>query len=306
MCTARRPVLTAFTLFALAPACASAGGLVVFHSDRTGNSEIYSVGADGTDEKRLTHNDAYDGFPAFSADGGRVFFHSLRDDDDAIYSMNADGSDVTRIPNTKFGRYPKPSPDGARLAFFAERDGQTDIYVINADGGELKNLTSSNSIDETPSWTADGGTIAFQSDRAWRNADPEYAETADHPNFGIFLIDSDGSSIRELTGSAFNDENPSISPDGEKVVFQRYVNDGLAIATLDIATGEDRLLTSPSGASGSPAWSSSGNRIVFDALDDGNFDIYVMDADGGNRQQLTFTEETENSGAAMFDGPPLP
>ena len=306
MGVARVPALSVIALLASASTCASAGGLVVFHSDRSGNSEIYSVGADGSDEKRLTHNDAYDGFPAWSADGTRIFFHSLRDADDAIYSMNADGSDVMRIPNTEFGRYPKPSPDGTRLAFFARQGGQTDIYVVNADGGERQNLTSNSSIDETPSWTADGKTIAFQSDRAWRDADPALAATAEHSNFGVFLMDSDGSHIRELTGIAYNDENPSISPDGRKVVFQRYINGGLAIATLDVTNGKDRLLTSPSGASGSPAWSSSGSRIVFDALDDGNFDIYVMVADGSNRQQVTFTEATENSGAAMFDGPPKP
>jgi len=73
---------------------------------------------------------------------------------------------------------------------------------------------------------------------------------------------------------------------------------------VNVASGEASLLTDPDAVSGSPASSSSGRHIVFDSNDDGNFDIYVMDANGSNRRQVTHTTSGENSGAAMFDGVP--
>jgi TolB protein len=279
-------------------------GRIVFHSDRSGSTEIYSINTDGTDEKRLTSNDAYDGFPSWSMDGGSIYFQSNRNGDDAIYVMTVDGSNVSKVPNTERGRYPKNSADGERLAFFSERDGQTDIFVIDIDGTNLRNITQSASIDETPSWTHDGARIAFQSDRSWRHDDPAAASIAEHSNFGVFRMNDDGSDVVEVTGVATNDENPSISPDGENVVYQSYIDDGLAIMSVNVSTGAKAELTSAKKFSGSPAWSSSGQSIVFDSNDDGNFDIYVMDADGNNRRQITFTEIGENSGAAMFDGRP--
>jgi Tol biopolymer transport system component len=43
------------------------------------------------------------------------------------------------------------------------------------------------------------------------------------------------------------------------------------------------------------------DNTVHSSSRDGNFEIFVMDADGGNQTQITITEETENSGAALFD-----
>jgi Tol biopolymer transport system component len=304
--TIRFLFFVAAILGAIITGCASPepSGRIVFHSDRSGNTEIFSVNVDGSNEEQLTANDAFDGFPSWSADGSRIFFQSDRNDDDAIYVMADDGSNVTRIPHTENGRYPKVSPDGGRLAFFAERNGQTDIFVVDLDGDNLFNLTENSSTDETPSWTQDGAMIAFQSDRNWLLADPEAAAVAEHSNFGIFLMNADGSNVVEITGIETNDENPSIAPNGQQIVYQSYVADGLVIASVNVRSGDTAYLTALTRISGSPASSSSGRSIVFDSNDDGNFDIFVMSADGSNRQQVTYTLEGENSGAAMFDGSP--
>lgn len=276
-------------------------GRIVFHSDRSGNSEIYSIATDGSEETQLTYDAGFDGFPSWSPDGTQIVFQSDRGGELAIYSMQANGSNLVKIPNTENGNYPKYSPSGECIAFFAKRNGVTDIYVIDSDGASIRNITNSSAIDETPSWTADGATIAFQSDRNWRKtltADPDPEQ---HPNFGIFTMASDGSSVVEVTGLKSVDENPSINPNGGSVVFQRYIDDGLSIAVVDLNSGKTTVLTAPAEVSGSPAWSSSGTQIVFDSMRDGNFEIYVMDAKGENLHQVTTSKDTENSGAALFD-----
>jgi Tol biopolymer transport system component len=274
-------------------------GRIAFHSDRDGNSEIYTIAPTGADETRLTFNDDYDGFPSWSPDGEFILFQSDRDGRDAIYVMSADGSGVRRIPNTENGRYPKWSPDGRSIAFFAERDGNTEIVVVDADGSNPRILTNHPATDETPSWTADDRTLAFQSDRNDDRTGDRSGEDW-HSNFGIFTMEADGGGVREITGADTNDENPSISPDGRSVVFQSYMFDSLVIAVADVESGEKTILTDSALISGSPAWASDGSKIVFDSNRDGNFEIFVMDADGSNQRQLTHTEDCENSGAAYF------
>ncbi len=271
---------------------------LVFHSNRDGNTEIYSIHADGSNEQRLTENNAYDGFPSWSPDGTQILFQSDRDGELSIYVMDADGTNVNEIPNTEGGNYAKWSRDGSKIAFFTERDGNTEIVIVNPDGSDPVNLTKNPATDETPSWTSDGQKIAFQTNRG---SVPKVDENGEiqRANYGIYIMDADGTNQTEITGFDTNDENPSISPDGKHVVYQSYINDGLAIVAVDTDGSHKRILTDAVPPSGSPAWSGDGKKIAFDSMRDGNFEIFTMNIDGTEQKQLTFTEgEVENSGAS--------
>lgn len=268
--------------------------MIAFHSNRDGNTEIYSVRPDGSNETRLTNHAAYDGFPSWSPDGTQILFQSDRDGELAIFKMDADGSSVGKIPNTEGGNYAKWSRDGSKIAFFAERNGNTEIMVINADGSALVNLTDHPGTDETPSWTKDGSRIAFQTNRG-----AKLMPGQDRLSFGIYLMTNDGSDQTQITGYETNDENPSISPDGSQVVYQSYINEGLAIVVINTDGSHRRILTDANPPCGSPAWSGDGNKIVYDSMADGNFEIFTMNADGTDKRQLTFTKgQVENSGGS--------
>lgn len=266
---------------------------IIFHSDRDGNTEIYSIDADGSNETRLTYHDAYDGFPSWSPDGHQVLFQSDRENELAIFKMKADGSNAIKIPNTEGGNYPKWSRDGSKIAFFAKREGNMEIFVVNSDGSNPVNLTNNSGLDETPSWSIDGRRLTFQTNRGAKAIAGE-----DRLNFGIYLMSSDGSGQKEVTGFDTNDENPSISPDGKQVVYQSYIDGGLAIVMINTDGTNKIVLTNADPPSGSPAWLGDGNKIAYDSKVDGNFEIFTMNTDGTNKRQLTFTEgEVENSGA---------
>jgi Tol biopolymer transport system component len=66
--------------------------VIAFTSDRDdGEGDIYIMNADGSGERRLTDNPAYDGWPAWSPDGSRITFMSTRSGNPDLYVMDADG-----------------------------------------------------------------------------------------------------------------------------------------------------------------------------------------------------------------------
>ena len=142
----------------------------------------------------------------------------------------------------------------ARIAFMSDRKGRSEIYVMDADGGNPKNLTNNNRFDEDPSWSPDGKRIVFV---AFMGG-----------NIDIYVMNADGDNQRRLTHHDDVDYNPSWSPMGDN----------------------QQRLTENRKNDWNPSWSPDGKRIAFSSDRKGdivNFEIYVMDADGGNQQRLT-------------------
>src|SRR5947209_1009045 len=83
------------------------------------NSEVFVADSDGSDQRNLTNNPAFDGWPAWSPDGKQIVFASNRGNSNyQIYVMNADGSNVRRVAPTE-GRATAPqwSKDGKTIYF---------------------------------------------------------------------------------------------------------------------------------------------------------------------------------------------
>ena len=82
--------------------------------------DIYTANVDGSDTKRLTHNNVYTAEGTLSPDGKTIVFTSLKDGDLDIYTMNVDGTNVHRLTNTVgYDGGPFFSPDGKRIVYRA-------------------------------------------------------------------------------------------------------------------------------------------------------------------------------------------
>ena len=79
---------------------------------------------------------------------------------------------------------------------------------------------------------------------------------------------------------------PSIAPDGSRVVFSIPANNGQQIQSVN-NQGQDPHLLTRSGFNSWPAFSPDGKRIAFGSSRAGDYDIYVMEADGNNSRRLT-------------------
>ena len=80
---------------------------------------------------------------------------------------------------------PRLFPSSNPILFVANRDGDPEIYSVNPDGGDLRQLTSNQLIDASPSWSPDAKTLAFASEK-------------EGSGFGIIIADAGGSSPRNV------------------------------------------------------------------------------------------------------------
>ena len=181
------------------------------------DSDIYVMGADGSDITRLTYDSpetergemSMDLSPAWSPDGDRIAFISNRDGRWSLYVMNADGSSPVLLEvGVGLDSAPAWSPDGGRIAFVSS-DGLSNIYVMNADGSNRVRLTANGEGDNyEPSWSPDGRHIAFSSNR---DSERGMLGPTD-PNVEIYVMDADGSGQTRLTRHDAMDSGPAWLP----------------------------------------------------------------------------------------------
>jgi TolB protein len=108
-------------------------------------------------------------------------------------------------------------------------------------------------------------------------------------NMEIFRMDATGANVVNLTNRVGQDYTPAWSPDGSKIVFACAVE---ICVMNDDGSGIVQLTTNLRAEA--PAWSPDGSRIAFHREDpSGNWDIYVMDAGGGNLVRLTTDAATD-------------
>ncbi|HUQ20690.1 MAG TPA: hypothetical protein VM099_13830 [Gemmatimonadaceae bacterium] len=203
------------------PAWSPDGKRIAFTSDRDGNSEIYVMNADGSNQVRLTNNPSPDESPTWSPEGSRIAFTSSRDlggSRFAIYTMNAAGGDQIRITSLGAADHsPSWSPDGKRIAFISNRGGVAGIWTIAPDGSESpegKLLTTDISAGSSLAWSPDGRRIAFvrRDKAAVGSASPGGRDA-------IFIMNGDGSGAA-LVNSGFHwATSPTWSPDGRQIAF---------------------------------------------------------------------------------------
>lgn len=276
---------------------------IAFASNRDGNSEIYIMNPDGSQQVNLTRHRADDYSPAWSPTGKQILFASERGGKTTdIYLMDADGSDVRRVFRKRVERrHPTWSPDGEKIAYYRIDGGEVAIYTASIKGGAEKRIA----IGMHPTWSPDGSEIAFMS-----------AETLLPINDGfggiqisqprIEVINLQTNAKKQIVSEGFSLVlSPAWSPDGRQLAFSGIdPNEGrlghaFALYIVNRKRNGVPRKVDVDGENFSPAWSPDGDALVYQAETDRGEQLFKVNVAGGRSRQLT--DRGANSGADWFD-----
>ena len=315
--------------------CLSVNGLAEDETKASATNEALLL----NNIRQLTFDGKRAGEGYFSRDGKRMVFQSERDADNPfyqIYLMDLEFGDVNRI-SPGYGKttcswiHPTESrvlfasthddPDArakqqAEIDFRAsgqerryawDYDEHFELYSADFDGGNIKRLTNARGYDAEGSYSPDGQWIAFASNRAsytedLSQHDAEMFKVDPAYMMDIYIMRADGSDVRQLTNVKGYDGGPFFSPDGKRITWRRFAENGLTaeIYTMNIDGSDQKRITHLNAMSWAPYYHPSGDYLIFATNRHGfeNFELYMVDTEGAQTPVRV-------TGTAGFDGLPV-
>lgn len=197
---------------------------------------------------------------------------------------------------------------GKERRYSWDYDPEFEIYAHAEKSGTMTRLTNARGYDAEASYSPDGQWIAFSSMRDAYNRPLTAAEQKqlefDPSYFGeIYIMRADGSGQRRLTNVVGYDGGPFFSPDGKRIVWRRFDEQGLIanIWTMNIDGSDQKQVTDFGAMSWAPYIHPSGEYLLFasNKLGFENFEVYMTDVEGKK-------EPVRVTYADGFDGLPVP
>ena len=151
---------------------------------------------------------------------------------------------------------------------------------------------------------SDGGNQVRLTIDPARDYDPSWSPDGERIAFNrnghIYVMDSDKRNLMRLTKNETASE-PAWSPDGAKIAFTRFKALQQQVWVMD-TDGQNPTLLTHVGANSNPAWAPDGVRIAFSSTRDGEADIYLMEENGNNQERLTYDRGLQDRPSWSPDG----
>ena len=289
------------------------GTRLIFQSTREGVpcDQIFTMKIDGTDLRRVSTGDGRTTCGYFLPGNSQIVYASTHEAARAcparpdftrgyvwpiyasydIYRANADGSGLTPLTRTPgYDAEATVAPDGL-ITFTSVRDGDMEIYTMKSDGSDVRRLTRRPGPDGGPFFSWDGSKIVFRGralsagkelddyntllkEGLWRPTELE-----------LFVMNRDGSDLRQLTTLGGANFAPSWHPDGKRIIFASNMHDprgrdfDLYLINVD-GTGLERVTWNET-FDGFPMFSPDGRHLVFasnrNAKAEGETNVFIAE-----------------------------
>ncbi|MFQ5641547.1 MAG: protein kinase, partial [bacterium] len=241
------------------------GDQLYFVSDRSGNSEIWSMPVTGGERYQLTNTTEKYLDLHLSPDGRTLAFKSERSGRPEIWTMPASGGPAKQITNYPFEKsWPRWSPDGQTIAFHStDSTSNLSLWIVPAQGGDARQVTT-HGLLFYPLWWPDGKSLV----------------SSDRSRLHRFPIAGGEPRLLTTPGVEVRQDDLRWSSDNKHIYFLGNKDSAINIWSLSVDNGSLRQLTDFSGRQGRLGrnFATDGSYFYF-TWRDHTGDIWVMDVE---------------------------
>lgn len=276
------------------------GNLMVFQSERRQDNpfyQIYLLDFETGDQENISPGHGKTTCAWIHPKNDLVLFASTQNDPEAKAKQKAE---------IEFRE------SGQERRYSWDYDENYELFAYSRQTKSYTQLTKARGYDAEASYSPDGKLIAFASNRNGYNRELSEREKK---MFGldpaymmdIFIMNSDGSNVRQLTDVPGYDGGPFFSPDGKSICWRRFSENGLRaeIMTMNIDGSNQRRITNMKAMSWAPFYHPSGEYLIFTTNKQGfkNFELYMVDAQGKSEPvRVTDTDGFDGLASFLPDG----
>jgi TolB protein len=283
------------------PQLTSGPSSVAFSPD--GKSLVYSMGGslwlqaiDSDTADELTYGPGYDYQPDWSRDGSFIVFARHHKDAIELWRLDLASRKTQQLTNTGAVQVqPKVSPDGARIAFVSTAGtGHFNLHVAELTTAGLgtpraviephesaisRYYYSTHDHTINPSWTPDGKSLVFVSNREVAYGSGRICSIA---------LEAGGAPACFIDEETSWRANPEVAPDGKRVLYSSYQGRQWHQLWVSTLKGDATLpLTFGEFDATQARWSPDGRRVAYISNESGNLSLWIREFTGGARKQIT-------------------